>query len=119
MGKNTEVTINAVYFSLSLLALNARSSQLCIDDSGRRLWTVFSGNRVSRGLINRRNAEWDVYSNGIYKQWWLATGVTDDQVFVVFLLGGVSGGCFAVNSDEESVTCSGRSLDDLYAVYVI
>jgi|SRR5690554_468927 len=41
------------------------------------------------------------------------------RFFVVFLLAVVSGGCFAVNLDEENVTCSGRSLDDLYAVYVI
>ena len=41
------------------------------------------------------------------------------RFFVVLLFGVVSGGCFAVNPNEDNVTCSGRSLDELYGVYVI
>tara|TARA_B100001063_G_scaffold246599_1_gene286510 strand:- start:2244 stop:3137 length:894 start_codon:yes stop_codon:yes gene_type:complete len=37
-------------------------------ESAWKAWNRSQG-AVSRGLINRRNAEWDVYSKGIYKQW--------------------------------------------------
>ena len=36
-----------------------------------RAWKAWNrvGDSVSQGLINRRNAEWDVYSKGVYKPW--------------------------------------------------
>lgn len=37
----------------------------------RAAWKAFnkSQGRVSQGLINRRAAEWDMYSSGIYRHW--------------------------------------------------
>ena len=37
-------------------------------ESAWKAWNRSQG-LVSQGLINRRNAEWGVYSNGVYKKW--------------------------------------------------
>lgn len=37
-------------------------------ESAWKAWNKSQGS-VSQGLINRRNAEWDVYSNGVYEKW--------------------------------------------------
>lgn len=57
--QNTDVTINVVYFSLSPLTLNARSYQLCSDDSGRRHWTFSSGNVFS--FIEKNANHYNLY----------------------------------------------------------
>jgi len=40
-------------------------------DSLEQAWMAWnkSQGKVMRGLINRRNAEWQIYSNGIYERW--------------------------------------------------
>ena len=46
---------------------NAVTSYFGLEDAWKA-WNKSQG-RVNNGLINRRNAEWNVYSKGVYKKW--------------------------------------------------
>lgn len=56
--------------SSALKLVNSPNARTDYDslESAWKAWNKSQG-KVSQGLVNRRNAEWNVYSKGVYERW--------------------------------------------------
>ena len=54
--------------AVALMNNSSASTPYSSVEGAWKAWNRSQGS-VSQGLINRRNAEWNVYSNGVYKKW--------------------------------------------------
>ncbi|KNC65574.1 hypothetical protein AC626_22285 [Pseudoalteromonas rubra] len=64
------IGVDGFYNSSALALMNNpnASTEYSGLQSAWKAWK-FSQGKESNGLINRRNAEWNIYSNGVYKKW--------------------------------------------------
>ena len=64
------IGIGAFKSSSALKLINDPNASTTYDslESAWKAWNKSQG-KVSRGLVNRRNAEWNIYSKGVYERW--------------------------------------------------